>query len=79
LVQAWDGRTFDQRIAEQGVRYRRAGENIAAGEASAAEVIGAWMASAGHRANILNPEYSRIGVGYAPCDGGHLWTQVFAD
>ncbi|CEG25620.1 SafA/ExsA family spore coat assembly protein [Bacillus sp. B-jedd] len=61
-----------------GIAYRSAGENIAAGQTSAAEVVRAWMNSPGHRANILNQGYTRIGVGYAA--GGsqrHYWTQMF--
>ena len=40
------------------------GENIAAGNATAAETVEQWMNSPGHRANILNPKYTHIGVGY---------------
>lgn len=61
-----------------GIAYRSAGENIAAGQTTAAEVVRAWMNSPGHRANILNQGYTRIGVGYAA--GGsqrHYWTQMF--
>ncbi|WP_059172463.1 SafA/ExsA family spore coat assembly protein [Bacillus sp. FJAT-27445] len=61
-----------------GVAYRSAGENIAAGQTTAAEVVRAWMNSPGHKANILNKGYTRIGVGYAA--GGsqrHYWTQMF--
>lgn len=57
--------------------YRTAGENIAAGQRTAAEVMTAWMNSEGHRANILNRAYSKIGVGVAE-DGGRLfWVQLF--
>ncbi|WP_053365086.1 SafA/ExsA family spore coat assembly protein [Bacillus sp. FJAT-27245] len=61
-----------------GIAYRSAGENIAAGQTTAAEVVRAWMNSPGHRANILNQGYTHIGVGYAA--GGaqrHYWTQMF--
>lgn len=61
-----------------GISYRSAGENIAAGQTTAQEVVQAWMNSPGHRANILNANYTYIGVGYAI--GGtqrHYWTQMF--
>ncbi|WP_409273615.1 SafA/ExsA family spore coat assembly protein [Neobacillus sp. SCS-31] len=61
-----------------GVAYRSAGENIAAGQTTAAEVVRAWMNSPGHRKNILSRDYTHIGVGYAA--GGsqrHYWTQMF--
>lgn len=57
-----------------GVTY---GENIASGQASAAEVVQAWMDSPGHRANILDCDYRTTGTGYAPDDTGPYWTQTF--
>lgn len=61
-----------------GIAYRAAGENIAAGQATAQEVVQAWMNSPGHRANILNRTYTEIGVGFAK--GGsqrYYWSQMF--
>lgn len=61
-----------------GVSYRYAGENIAAGQRSPEAVMEAWMNSPGHRQNIMNPNYTHIGVGYV--SGGsyqHYWTQQF--
>lgn len=54
------------------------GENIAAGSPDAAGSVGQWMGSDGHCANIMNPDFTEIGVGYYPGGQyGHLWTQVF--
>ena len=53
------------------------GENIARGQATAAEVMKSWMASPGHRANILNCDYRTIGVGVHFGPGGPWWTQDF--
>ena len=54
------------------------GENIAFGYTTAAAVMQAWMNSAGHRANILNPNFTEIGVGVATSAAGYLyWTQEF--
>ena len=59
--------------------YRSAGENIAAGQRSAAAVMESWMNSSGHRANILNPNYNQLGVGYfAGGSYGTYWVQEFA-
>jgi uncharacterized protein YkwD len=57
----------------------RIGENIAAGDPTAAEVVAGWMNSPGHRANILNPEFREIGVGVLTGAGefGIYWVQVF--
>ena len=58
-----------------GIPYRYAGENIAYGYRTAQSVVNGWMNSSGHRANILNPNYRQIGVGYV-ADGSY-WTQMF--
>jgi len=53
-------------------------ENIAHGYPTAKSVVAAWMASSGHRANILNCESKAVGVGvYVGGDGGPYWTQMF--
>lgn len=71
------GSPFDL-MRSQGVSYRTAGENIAAGQQSAEAVMNSWMNSSGHRANILNANYTKLGVGF--CTGGRMgtyWVQSF--
>ncbi|SNT01768.1 Uncharacterized conserved protein YkwD, contains CAP (CSP/antigen 5/PR1) domain [Micrococcales bacterium KH10] len=58
--------------------WRGAAENIATGQRSAASVVAAWMNSEGHRANILQPSYTHLGVGYALRGTTPYWTQNFA-
>lgn len=58
-----------------GISYKTAAENIAKGQATPQAVVNAWMNSAGHRANILNSSYTKIGVGYVR--SGNYWTQMF--
>jgi uncharacterized protein YkwD len=53
-------------------------ENIAYGQPDPAAVMTAWMNSPGHRANILNCSYTKLGVGVADGTGGPWWTQDFA-
>lgn len=61
-----------------GLKFSAAGENIALGQRTPAEVMTAWMNSPGHRANILNPSYTNIGVGLAKNSSGVCyWTQEF--
>jgi uncharacterized YkwD family protein/spore coat assembly protein SafA len=61
-----------------GLRFSAAGENIAYGQKTAAEVMNAWMNSAGHKANILSTAYTTMGVGVAKAANGTLyWTQEF--
>ncbi|WP_245805805.1 CAP domain-containing protein [Bacillus alkalicellulosilyticus] len=68
------GSPFDM-IRDFGVSYSSAAENIAQGQRSAEQVVQAWMNSEGHRANILNGNFTHIGVGYN--ENGHYWTQMF--
>jgi uncharacterized protein YkwD len=68
------------RIAQAGYGpWRRIGENIAAGDRTAEGVVNGWLQSPGHRANILKPEFTEIGVGVATGDGAYhiYWVQVF--
>ena len=64
-----------QMIKNFGISYRSAGDNIAKGYATPQAVVNGWMNSSGHRANILNANYTHIGVGYV--SGGNYWTQMF--
>ncbi len=68
------GSPFDM-IKSFGILYRSAGENIARGQKTPQAVVNAWMNSSGHRANILNASYTKIGVGYV--SDGNYWTQMF--
>ncbi|MEX0936344.1 MAG: CAP domain-containing protein [Pirellulales bacterium] len=53
-------------------------ENIAMGQRSSTEAVSSWMSSPGHRANILNASYTRIGVSaYRTPDGTIFWCQQF--
>ena len=67
-----------QMMKSFGINYRSAGENIAAGQTTAESVMQAWMNSPGHKKNILSPNFTHIGVGYAKGGSyGHYWTQQF--
>ncbi len=68
------GSPFDM-IKAFGISYRTAGENIAKGYKTPKDVVDGWMNSSGHRANILNSSYTKIGVGYVT--DGNFWTQMF--
>ncbi|GAA3071674.1 hypothetical protein GCM10020254_14360 [Streptomyces goshikiensis] len=72
-----DGSTMSGRISATGYKWSATGENIAKGQADAAAVVDAWMKSPGHRANILNCNFTEIGVGVQKA-GGPWWTQDFA-
>lgn len=73
-----NGSSFSTAITEQGFSFRGSGENIAYGQKTPQAVMNAWMNSDGHRANILNTKYTKIGVGYYQQNGVNYWTQLFA-
>ena len=64
-------------LRDFGISFTAAGENIAKGQRTAEAVMQAWMNSQGHRANILNANYTKIGVGYCAGQGGPYWVQMF--
>jgi uncharacterized protein YkwD len=70
------GSPFDM-LKSFGVSYTAAGENIASGQTSAQSVMDTWMNSPGHAANILNSNFTEIGVGYSYNNGRPIWTQLF--
>ncbi|MCH1983369.1 CAP domain-containing protein [Ruminococcus sp. OA3] len=73
-----DGRAFSSVLTDNGISFRGAGENIAWGQRTPEEVMNGWMNSDGHRANILNAEFTKIGVGYYQNSAGtNYWTQLF--
>jgi len=79
-----DGSSVSDRVESNGYQYSTVGENIAAGQTTAQDVVQSWMDSPGHRANILNADYTEIGIGYEFLENdtgsvnyNHYWTQVF--
>ena len=71
------GSPFDM-MKQFGISYRSAGENIAKGQKTPQEVVDAWMNSEGHRKNILNPNFTNLGVGIAKdSNKTTYWTQMF--
>ncbi len=81
-----DGSSVSDRVQDTGYQYSRLGENIAAGQKTAEQVVQGWMNSPGHRANILNPNFTEIGIGYVFLENdtgsvnyNYYWTQVFGN
>lgn len=66
-------------LDEQGCVYQGAGENIAMGQKNPEDVMNSWMQSEGHKANILNGTFTRVGIGcYQDKMGQMYWVQLFA-
>jgi uncharacterized protein YkwD len=77
-----DGRSPFDRMKAAGFTGGAMAENIAVGYSSAAAVVEGWMNSEGHRRNILNCDYTMIGIGYdsgrvKPEWGNGSWVQNF--
>ncbi len=67
------------RLTKAGYKWTTWGENVAAGQTSCKLVMGAWMNSAGHKKNILNPAFKNIGVAAAKGSNGVIyWTMDLA-
>ncbi|OGO77518.1 MAG: hypothetical protein A2Y23_07540 [Clostridiales bacterium GWB2_37_7] len=70
------GSPFDM-MKTYGVSYMYAGENLAI-NSDADKAQNAWMNSEGHRKNILNPDFTEIGIGlYPKGSGSYTYTQLF--
>ena len=69
-----DGSVLAERVVQAGYRYRFIGENLGMGQASAGTIVTAWMQSPDHRANMLDPRFTQMGVGVAKrTDGRLIW------
>lgn len=77
-----DGKMCFTILEDEGIAYMTCGENIAAGQAGAERVMECWMDSPGHKANILNGSFCKMGVGYYQSDTApykYYWVQIFTD
>ena len=75
------GSSFSERIRNNGyTQYRKAGENIAAGYATAQETVDAWLESDHHCANLMDPAFTEVGMAMVEKEGsdyGFYWSQEF--
>jgi uncharacterized protein (TIGR03000 family) len=79
IAHTLDNGTFVDRMRRTGYVHMAAGENCAQGQPTPAAAVQSWMQSPGHRANLLNPRYTEIGVGIQiGASGQKFWTQLFA-
>ena len=76
-----DGRNCFTILDDNAVVYMTCGENIAAGQQTEEEVMNAWLNSPGHRANILNGAFHKVGLGFYDAGDayGRYWVTIFTD
>lgn len=75
-----NGSRTDDRVAKQGYGWTNIGENVAAGQGSAEQVVAGWVASPEHCVNVMDPKFTEMGAAYAvnpKSDSTIYWTQVF--
>jgi uncharacterized protein YkwD len=76
-----DGSQPADRVSAAGYRWRAVGENIAAGQSSAEEVVESWLDSPGHCVNIMGGQFQEMGVAFELAPKGKpsiYWAQEFA-
>ena len=69
-----------ERARRQGYAWRSVGENVAAGQGSAEQVVADWIASPGHCVNLMRSGYTQMGAAYVVemrSSAVVYWTQVF--
>lgn len=74
-----DGSQVGERASRAGYAWQRIGENLAAGQATAAKAVQGWLASPGHCANLMQPAYTEMGLAYVVnlrSTEGIYWVQV---
>lgn len=74
-----NGLTFSSVIRDLNINYGYCGENIAYGYLDSEEVSVAWKESKGHYKNMVNTQYTKIGVGYYEYNNTIYWAQIFTD
>jgi len=76
-----DGSTAADRVDAQGYAWSAVGENIAAGNVGMGQVVEGWLESPSHCANLMNEQFTEMGIASAESRNGDFstyWVQVFA-
>jgi uncharacterized protein YkwD len=72
------GTKYTDWLKAVGYQYTTAGENIAYNTYDAVELFNQWWNSTGHRANMMNASYTKVGIGVIQGDGKYMGTQEFS-
>lgn len=73
-----DGTKYKTVLEGTDISMKYTGENLAAGYKSPEHVVEGWMNSEGHRANILNEKFTKVGAGWCiGSDGRQYWSLLF--
>ncbi len=75
-----DGQSCFTIFDDFNMSYSYCGENLAAGNSTAAATVQQWVKSSGHYANIIDPNFTQVGIGYYYDESSpykYYWTQIF--
>jgi uncharacterized protein YkwD len=75
-----DGSSPGDRATRAGYAWRSVGENVAAGQLDADEVMRGWLSSPHHCENVMAPQFTELGLAFAvnpKAEQGIYWTQLF--
>ena len=74
-----DGTKWTNWLETIGYKYTTTGENIAYNITDAVELFNQWWNSPGHRANMMNASYTKVGIGVIYGNGKYMGTQEFSN
>lgn len=72
-----DGSTPAERATRAGYAWRTVGENVATGQSTPEQVVAEWLDSPRHCSNIMDADFTEMGVAVASSASGVYWAQVF--
>ena len=74
-----DGTTWQNWLKTLGYKYSATAENIAYNSSNAEELFNQWWNSEGHKANMMNASYTKVGIGVIYGNNKHMGTQIFSN
>jgi uncharacterized protein YkwD len=74
-----DGTKWTNLLQTIGYKYTTTGENIAYNTSDPVELFTQWWNSPGHRANMMNTSYTKVGIGVVYGNGKYMGTQTFSN
>ena len=74
-----DGTNWTNWLKTLGYKYTATAENIAYNSYDPVELFNQWWNSSGHRQNMMNPNYTKVGIGLLKGNGKYMGTQTFSN
>lgn len=74
-----EGKNWTSWLDAINYQYTTTGENIAYNNYDPVELFNQWWNSSGHRANMMNPSYTKVGIGVIYGNNKYMGTQTFSN